>query len=414
MKIERIEVMRWENEANKPIGCRIYTDAGIYGDGEAALAYGNASNAAYGILLDFAPLIIGMDPFDTEVIWEKLFKETFWGQNGGPVTYAGISALDLALWDIKGKALNLPVYKLLGGKQREKLRVYASQLQFGWSDIATKDWKLPQAPEDYARAVRLAVEEGYDAVKIDFFTFDADGRSFTHDERTGLLKPYYLRLIESRMEAIRGEVGYDVDIIMENHSYTDTASAIQLAEVAEKYKIFCFEEPNTPFPKTNEKLSRYTKLPIAQGERLYGRWQYAPFFENGSLLLIQPDLGNCGGLTEGKKICDMAYTYDVGVQCHICSTPLSIMPALHLESVIPNFVIHEHHMIFLVPENIKMVKYNYQPVNGYYTVPDLPGMGNEWSEHALNTCKQKEVFESQAALCPSKTIGGNDYVNKDS
>ena len=137
MKITKVDVIQEkvpERASWRPILCRIYTDEGIYGDGEAALAYGIAAPAAFGMVRDLAALIIGMDPLDNEVIWDKLYKATFWGQNGGPVVFAGISALDIALWDIKGKAFNVPIYKLLGGKRRDNLRTYASQLQFGWSD----------------------------------------------------------------------------------------------------------------------------------------------------------------------------------------------------------------------------------------------------------------------------------------
>jgi len=137
MKITKIDIMLVnldcpDNVGWEPIVCRVYTDEGIYGDGEAALAYGRASRAAFGMLQDLSGLLIGRDPLDHEVIWEKLYKSIFWGQNGGPVVFAGISALDIALWDIKGKYFGVPVYKLLGGKMRDSLRCYASQLQFGW------------------------------------------------------------------------------------------------------------------------------------------------------------------------------------------------------------------------------------------------------------------------------------------
>ena len=128
MKITQVDIMSPHIEERpmwRPILCRIHTDEGIYGDGEAALAYGIASPAAAGMIRDLATLIIGMDPLDSEVIWDKLYKATFWGQNGGPVVFAGISALDIALWDIKGKAFNAPIYKLLGGKRRDNLRTYA-------------------------------------------------------------------------------------------------------------------------------------------------------------------------------------------------------------------------------------------------------------------------------------------------
>ena len=148
MKITKVEV--FEVQARRPewrpVLCRIYTDEGIYGDGEAALAYCNGAPAAAGMIKDLASLIIGMDPLDNEVIWDKLYKCTFWGQNGGPVVFAGISAIDIALWDIKGKYFNVPVYKLLGGKRRDYIRTYASQLQFGWGLDVCKDSLTMSAP----------------------------------------------------------------------------------------------------------------------------------------------------------------------------------------------------------------------------------------------------------------------------
>ena len=385
MKITQIDIMTphiQENPMWRPILCRIHTDEGIYGDGEAALAYGIASPAAAGMIRDLATLIIGMDPLDSEVIWDKLYKSTFWGQNGGPVVFAGISALDIALWDIKGKAFNVPVYKLLGGKRRDNLRTYASQLQFGWSDHAETLTTL----DEYREVSKKAVAEGYDAIKIDFFTYaPEDGRRYTDEDCTRLLSPKLVEVVESRVAAVREAIGPNVDIIMENHSRPDAQSAVQLGRAVQKYNIFYFEEPNTPNPKTAKFISSKLSMPIAHGERVYSRWQYAPFFEDQSIQVIQPDLGNCGGLTEGKKICDMAYVYDISVQAHVCASPLSTAVALHLESVIPNFVIHEHHTNNLKPWNKELCTVDWQPVDGTVKVPEGPGLGCEFTDKVLNT-----------------------------
>ena len=385
MKIKQIDIMTphiQENPMWRPILCRIHTDEGIYGDGEAALAYGIASPAAAGMIRDLATLIIGMDPLDSEVIWDKLYKSTFWGQNGGPVVFAGISALDIALWDIKGKAFNVPVYKLLGGKRRDNLRTYASQLQFGWSDHAETLTTL----DEYREVSKKAVAEGYDAIKIDFFTYaPEDGRRYTDEDCTRLLSPKLVEVGESRVAAVREAIGPNVDIIMENHSRPDAQSAVQLGRAVQKYNIFYFEEPNTPNPKTAKFISSKLSMPIAHGERVYSRWQYAPFFEDQSIQVIQPDLGNCGGLTEGKKICDMAYVYDISVQAHVCASPLSTAVALHLESVIPNFVIHEHHTNNLKPWNKELCTVDWQPVDGKFKVPEGPGLGCEFTDKVLNT-----------------------------
>ena len=380
MRITSVECFLGTGVVSGYVTVKVNTDEGISGFGEAGLAYGNCSEAAFGQCQDFAKLIIGMDPLDNEVIWEKLYKTTFWGMGGGPVINAGISALDIALWDIKGKYFNVPVYKLLGGKRRDDLGCYASQLQFGWSDHG----EVIATTQQYVDVCKKAVAEGYDAVKLDFFTYDRDGRFFDKMEETSrLLKPYYINLIEERVAACREAVGPNVDIIMENHSRTDTQAAIQIARACQKHNIFYFEEPNIPTPKMNKFISDKLDMPIAHGERIYTRWQYAPYFENNSVQVIQPDMGNTGGITETKKICDMAYVYDVNVQIHVCAGPISTAAALQLECVIPNFLIHEHHRNCLYEVNRRLALYDYQPVNGKYKVPDLPGIGNEHSEYAL-------------------------------
>ena len=391
MKITMVDVLHLKTNLKnghwRPIVCRIYTDEGIYGDGEAALAYGESQIAAFGIVQNFAKLIIGMDPLQHEVIWDKLYRTTFWGQNGGPVIFAGISAIDIALWDIKGKYYNAPIYELLGGKRREKLRTYASQLQFSWGpDI------IPQrTPDDYAREAKKAVAEGYDAIKIDFFTFKPDEGNFNDNDRLGLLSPEYLQMYEARVKAVREAIGPHVDLIIENHSFTDSQSAAQLGNLVKKYNIFYFEEPSTPTPQLSKFVHDETGLPIANGERIYTRWQYIEYFKQNAIQVIQPDVGTCGGITEIKKICDMAHVFDVGVQVHACGSPLSTAAALHLECAIPNFVIHEHHTYALSPYNKELCIHDYQPVNGKFSVPDLPGLGNELSEVAFRNCDRVTI-----------------------
>ncbi len=391
MKITKVDVLHLKTGLKdghwRPIVCRIYTDEGIYGDGEAALAYGEAQFAAFGMLQNFAKLIIGMDPLNHEIIWDKLYRSTFWGQNGGPVIFSGISAIDIALWDIKGKYYNAPLYQLLGGKRRSRLRTYASQLQFGWGEDI-----VPQlSPQDYAREARKAVAEGYDAIKIDFFTFTPEGGKYGDEDRLGLLSPSYVNVIEGRIKAVREAIGPDVDIIMENHSFTDALSSSQLGNALKKYGIFYYEEPTTPTPRLSKFVHEETGLPIANGERIYTRWQFIEYFLENAIQVIQPDIGTCGGITETKKVCDMAYTFDVGVQIHACGSPLSTAAALHIECAIPNFAIHEHHTYARTRYNRELCIYDYQPAEGKFEVPDLPGLGNELSETAFRNCDRVTV-----------------------
>ncbi len=388
MKIASVDIMALtigkasvEGSPWRPTVVRINTDEGICGFGEIGLAYGTAQDASYGMAKDFAHIIIGMDPMNNEEIWEKIYRTTFWGMGGGTVIFAGLSAIDIACWDIRGKKLGVPVHTLLGGRTNKKLRTYASQIQFDWGTAS----KALVQPEEYAEACRKAMKEGYSCIKVDPVGFDREGMWMGQKCR-GMLEYDHLKLAVDRVAAIREAGGPDLDIIIELHSLTDVNTAIQLGRELEKYRCFYYEEPTAPLNEGNfQEISRRIDIPLASGERIYGRWGYRPFFENHSLHVIQPDLGNCGGLTEGKKICDMANTYDISVQVHVCGGPIATAAALQLEAVIPNFLIHEHHAAALLPENIRLGKYDYQPQNGFFEIPDLPGIGQELSAEAIAT-----------------------------
>lgn len=369
-----------------PVVVRVNTEDGISGYGEVGLCYGDTKEAPFGMCRDFAKLIIGMDAMNSEAIWARLHN-TFWGLGGGPVVYGAMSAIDIALWDIKGKALNVPVYMLLGGKTNTKLRAYASQIQFDWGQTA----RALTRPEEYGEACLKAKEDGYDCVKVDPLCFNMEGK-YKGWPCSGILQAEQLKIAHDRVEAVRRAGGDDMDIIIEVHSLTDANSAVQLGHVLEEFNIFYYEEPTMPMNPANMKeIARRVSIPLASGERIYTRWGYRPFFEDHSLHVIQPDLGNCGGITEGKKICDMARIYDIGVQMHICGGPQATAAALQLEAVIPNFLIHEHHQAALLLENIRTGIYDYQPVNGYFTIPDLPGVGQEPSREAMDTAVKVTV-----------------------
>ena len=376
-----------EKSTWSPVVVRVNTDEGISGFGEVGLAFGQAARAGFGMVQDFAKMIIGMNPMNNEEIWEKIYRKSFWGQGGGTVVFAGFSAIDVALWDLKGKAFNVPCYQLLGGKTNPKLRAYASQIQFDWGGKA----KACICPEEYAEATRKAMADGYTCVKVDPIGFDLQGRWMTW-KTNGSLPYSIMKVAIERMKAIREAGGPELDIICELHSLTDTNTAIQLGRELESLKIFYYEEPVGPLnTRSMKEVANKVNIPIASGERIYSRWGYRPFFEERSIQVIQPDLGTCGGITEGKKICDMANIYDAVVQLHVCGAPVATAAALQLEAVIPNFLIHEHLASCLLPENIRVCKYNYQPKNGYFEVPDLPGIGQELSEEAMATAEKVTV-----------------------
>ena len=181
MKIVSVDIIDVKNPLQsavakwRPVVVRINTDEGISGFGEVGLAYGVGASAGFGMAKDLSRLLIGEDPMRIEYIWDKMQKKTFWGQGGGTVVSAGMSAIDIALWDIKGKALGVPVYQLLGGKIRDELRTYASQLQFGWGNAEKKEILI--TPEQYAKAAEKALEDGYDAIKVDVNEIDMEGRA---------------------------------------------------------------------------------------------------------------------------------------------------------------------------------------------------------------------------------------------
>ena len=187
---------------------------------------------------------------------------------------------------------------------------------------------------------------------------------------------------------MREAIGPDVDLIIENHAGTNSQSAIQLASAVKDCNIYYFEEPNTPTFYNNKYVKDNIEMPVSQGERVFGRWEYLGYFLGNSVQVIQPDIGNAGGITETKKLCDMAYVFDVGVQVHTCASHLLTPPSVQLEACIPNFVIHEQHMRSLNPANQELTTKVVLPEKGYLKVEDDIGLGIEWSEKALASEEQ--------------------------
>ena len=199
-----------------------------------------------------------------------------------------------------------------------------------------------------------------------------------------LFRSQTLRLGAARVAAIREAVGPDVDIIIENHANTDTGAAIQFAQALEPYNIYFYEEVNTPLnPELTLAVKDKTTIPLAAGERIYSRWGYRPFIEKRALDVIQPDIGSCGGLTEFLKIAAAAHVYDITVQAHTAGTGIAEMAAVHAETAIPNFIIHEHHQKTLLDEYTQLVTPVVQPVNGSFTAPETPGIGVDFTDYVL-------------------------------
>ncbi|MGJ3501040.1 D-galactonate dehydratase [Piscirickettsia salmonis] len=391
MKINRVEIFDThcpERPAWNPVFVRIHTDEGLSGVGEAGLAYDLGHSAAAHMIKEFAEeMLIGWNPINTEKLWSRMFRESFWALSGGPVVYSAMSAIDTALWDIKGKALNVTVYELLGGKVNDQLWTYASQLQFDW-DIHERK-KLTQ-PEGYGLATEKAVAEGYSAIKVDPMMFDVQGNTIF--DCTTLFRRDHLNLIRARLQAIRDVLGDNGEIIFECHSLPGLAPALQLGEIAEEFNCMALEEPvNYLNSKLHRPLKEKLKIPLAAGERLYLRHGIRPYLEEQTIDILQPDIGLCGGLTEAKKICDYADMYDIQIQAHVCGGPVATAAALHLETAIPNFIIHEHHTYAIKAFNRELCLQDLQPVNGFFTAPSAPGLGIELNDEVIMKSPRLEI-----------------------
>ncbi|MBI4295916.1 MAG: mandelate racemase/muconate lactonizing enzyme family protein [Chloroflexi bacterium] len=384
MKVTSVDIydvgVKWRRGWN-PVIIRVNTDEGISGLGEAGVAVGGGHNAYVGILKDLTEMhLIGADPMKSEKVWENMLRRTSLSRGGGPVIYAGMSAIDIALWDIRGKAMGVPVHQLLGGKTSEKIRAYASQVQNGWTTSLQKPVATPQ---EFAEEALKAVAEGFDAIKVDPVSNDEKGRRNVWD-MTKIISNGRLKLIYQRVEAVRKAVGPDIDIILETHAAPGLTSAIQIGRAMEDLGLMYYEEPVSALNvDAMVQVAQSVKIPIAAGEHLYTRWGYRQYLEKQALQVIQPDLCVVGGITEGKKICDLAHTYDAVVQCHCCGSPVTMAAALHLEAVVPNFIIHEHVYSSGVRENLELVTPDLKLVNGYFSVPEGPGLGIELNEAAV-------------------------------
>jgi len=367
VKLDATAATQWN-----PVVVRINTDEGIYGLGEVALAYGVGAPAGLGMVKHLAArFLIGADPFRAEQLWDEMYRRTFWAQGGGPVVFGGMSAIDEALWDIKGKALGVPVYELLGGRVWDKLRVYAN----GWYHGCV-------TPDDYAQGAQRVVADGYTALKFDPFAYSAEGK---WDYPRRALDPQRADLAYARVEAVRDAVGPKVDILVEVHGNLGTTSAIQMGKRLEALKPFFYEEPVDALNvECMRKVAENVDIPLAAGERLYTRYGFRPYIEGQILDVLQPDIGLAGGIMETKKIATYAETYGIHVQPHNCAGPISTAASVQLDACITNFVIQEW-FPYHVDERYELVTeaLEHQAVGGYYAITDKPGLGVELNEGAI-------------------------------
>ncbi|WP_228259511.1 enolase C-terminal domain-like protein [Siculibacillus lacustris] len=366
---------------------KIETDQdGLFGWGEASLNW--KTRAVTGAVEDLAPLILGRDPRDIEQIVRVLKKHSYYRL--GIIGATAISGIEHALWDIFGKSVGLPVWRLLGGQTRDKVRVYT---HLGLGDMkSVYETFDPGALRDKALAV---VEKGYDALKVVFIPYSGHSVGIGARRHVGRL-----------MKTLREAVGDDVDIMIDFHGRpASTAVALQFIEELAPYgPMFC-EEPVQP--GDTEALRIVTEragCPIASGERLVGFEEFEPLFRQNALHIIQPDLNHTGGILEGKRIAAAADQAMMGVAPHNPNGPIAGAAALHFDVATPNFVIQEE-MSGAVPWYDDVVRVPMRRTGSYWAVPEAPGLGVEIDEReAAKHPFVPEVFHTKGAVLPDGTI----------
>ncbi|MDW3652546.1 MAG: mandelate racemase/muconate lactonizing enzyme family protein [Bacteroidia bacterium] len=348
---------QWEYSERRICIVKITTDEGLVGWGEG---YGPADVLAAGIKL-LCPLLMGKDPLEQETLWFEMYRKTLDFARRG-VLVASISALDIALWDLKGKALNLPVCKLLGGQFRDKIMPYATGLYFTES---------PNLPAELADEARSYVKEGFKAIKM----------------KVGLSVKADLRHVQMVREAIGNEIMLMVD---SNHAYS-LREAAELARLIEPYNIGWFEEPVSPeFYHHYKELRSKTSIPIAGGECEYLRYGFQKLLQNDSVDILQVDICGAGGLTEAKRIAALASTYGVEIIPHTWGSGIAFHTALHfianLEPIPGRLINPDFFIEYDRTENgirEQLTHPAIQMEGGMISVPQKPGLGIEVDEDII-------------------------------
>lgn len=352
MKIAKVEVYKsWISWCNWLL-VKVTTDEGLYGWGEASLH--GAIQSVETAIHELSPALIGKDPSGVERHWHALYHA--WRWRGGPTLLSAMAALDIALWDIEGKRLGVPVYRLLGGPFRTKLRGYASHWLAG-----------AETPEAAFDGAREAVRRGFSAFKFTPFRQDR-----LRENETAAI-----RWAAQMMAAAREGAGDEVDIFVECGERLSPRTAVIAAHALLPYRPAWFEEP-IPYENARAmiRLQQEMPVPIATGERLLSRWEYRDLLEGGGCKVIQPDLMHAGGITEVRKIAAMADTYYIPVAPHNPGGPICMLAAMHLGASIPNFhILEQMESERQIRNELCTVPIEY--ADGFFTLPEGPGLGTD-------------------------------------
>ena len=352
MKIVRIDTFKYWVDWCNWLFVRITTDEGLVGWGEGSLH--GALESVETAIREFAAHLIGQDPAGPERHWQRLYNA--WRWRGGAVFQTALAALDIALWDLEGKRLDVPVARLLGGAQRTRLRGYASHWLQG---VAT--------PDDAHAGAREAAARGFRAFKCRPFGYEG-----LRDNEAG-----EMRKAAALIEAARDGLGPDGEIFIECSEFLSPRTAVLLDRALRPYRPGWFEEP-IPFENSSAMaaLQRDIRTPIATGERLLSRFEYRELLEKSGCRIVQPDLMHAGGFTEVRKIAILADTYYVPVAPHNPGGPICTAAAMHLAAAVPNFLILEQ----MEPQRAVRDRASSVPIrfdDGDFLLPEGPGLGLE-------------------------------------
>lgn len=387
MKITGLETLVVNAEMRNWIFVKVKTDQpGLMGWGEATLEW--KTRAVVGAVEDLEPLLLGRDPRDIEQAVRCMHKHGFWKM--GVIGASAISGIEVALWDILGKDLGVPVWRLIGGKTRDRVPVYT---HLGLGDMKSV-YETMQVEPLKERALEV-VEKGYNALKVVFIPY-------THYTTTTRGVDHVARL----MNGLREAVGDDVEIMVDFHGRPASSSAAldYINALAPGRPLFV-EEPVQPFdPLLMAEVTLRSPVPVATGERLIGRTEFEPLFRARSIHIAQPDIAHTGGLAETRKIATAAETAGIGIAPHNPLGPIAGATALHFDIATPNFIIQEE-MSGAVPWYDEVVDSPIRRVDGAWQIPQSPGLGIEVNETtaARHPFKQ-EVIHPLHAVMPDGTI----------
>ncbi|MDX8450025.1 galactonate dehydratase [Mesorhizobium captivum] len=366
---------------------RIETDQpGLYGWGEATLEW--KTQAVVGAVNDLAPLLVGRDPRDIEQAVRILKKHSFWRL--GVIGMSAVSGIELALWDIFGKWLDQPVWRLLGGKVRDRVKVYT---HLGLGDMRAVYETLDAEP--LVQRASEVVARGYRALKAVFIPYSHYHAPLIEIDKVGRL-----------MEALRKAVGPEVEIMVDFHGRpASAATALAYIDALAPHRPMFIEEPLPPGETgALAQLAAKSRVPIATGERLVDRPEFDDLFRARAVDIVQPDICHCGGLLEAKKIAAMAEAVSVGVAPHNPLGPIAGAAALHFAVSTPNHLIQEE-MVGAVPWYFEVVKGPIRMVDGCWQVPDAPGLGVEVDEAVADRHPYRpEVMHTTNAVLADGTV----------